>query len=82
MTVSNWTEAESNRAQEIWSDYQQHHDLSGKAGLTAGIDPAGGRIWFGDSIQDVIVQRDADGSAAPLRSLVLRCIRPGRCFST
>jgi hypothetical protein len=66
MTVSNWTEAASNRAQEIWSEYQQHHDLSGKAGQTAGIDPASGCIWFGDSIQDVIAQRDADGSDAPL----------------
>jgi hypothetical protein len=66
MTVSNWTEADSNRAQEIWSDYQQHHDLSKEIGQTAGIDPASGAIWLGDSIQDVIAQRDADGSAVPL----------------
>ena len=66
MTVSNWTEADSNRAREIWSEYQRHHDLSEKTGRTAGIDPASGRIWFGDSIQDVIAQRDADGSEAPL----------------
>ena len=66
MTLSNWTEADSNRAQEIWSEYQQHHDLSGKAGQTAGIDPASGSIWLGDSIQQVVAQRDADGSDAPL----------------
>jgi hypothetical protein len=66
MTVSNWTEADSKRAQEIWSEYQQHHDLAGKVGLTAGIDPVSGRIWFGDSIEDVIAERDADGSEAPL----------------
>lgn len=66
MTVSSWTQADSNRAQEIWSDYQQHHDLSEKAGQTAGIDPASGRIWFGQSIQDVIAQRDAAASEAPL----------------
>ena len=64
MTVSNWTEADSNRALEIWSDYQQHHELSEKAGQTAGIDPASGRIWFGESIQDVVIQRDADGTDA------------------
>jgi hypothetical protein len=23
-------------------------------------------IWFGDGVQDVIAQRDADGNAAPL----------------
>ena len=66
MTVSNWTQADSNRAQEIWSDYEQHYDLSEKAGETAGIDPASGRIWFGQSIQDVIAQRDAAASEAPL----------------
>ncbi len=66
MTVSTWTEADSHRAQAIWAEYRQHHDVSTKKGQTAGIDPVSGRIWFGDSIQDVIVQRDADGSAAPL----------------
>jgi hypothetical protein len=66
MTVSAWTEADSNRAQEIWSEYRQHHDVSAKVGQTAGIDPVSGHIRFGNSIQDVIAQRDADGSAAPL----------------
>lgn len=66
MTVTNWTEADSNRARKIWSEYQKHHDLSDKVGQTAGIDPVSGRIWFGDSIQDVIARRDADGREAPL----------------
>ena len=66
MTVSNWTVADSNRAQQIWSEYQQHHDVSERAGQTVGIEPVSGCIWFGDSIQDVIAQRDAAGSGAPL----------------
>jgi hypothetical protein len=66
MTVSDWTAADSNRANEIWTEYQQHHDVSEKVGQTAGIDPVGGSIWFGDSIQNVIAQRDAGGSEAPL----------------
>lgn len=66
MAVSNWTEADSKRAQQIWSEYQQHHGLSERVGQTAGIDPTSGAIWFGESIQDVIRQRDADGSNAPL----------------
>ena len=66
MTVSTWTEANSNRAREIWSEYRQHHDVSVKVGQTVGIDPVSSCIWFGESIQDVIAQRDADGSAAPL----------------
>jgi hypothetical protein len=66
MTGSHWTEADSNRAQEIWSEYQQQHDLTERAGQSAGIDPGSGCIWFGESIQDVIAHRDADGSEAPL----------------
>lgn len=66
MTVSNWTEADSKRARQIWSDYEQNHETSDKVGQTAGIEPANGRIWFGESIQDVVAQRDADGSDAPL----------------
>lgn len=66
MTVSNWTEADSNRAQEIWSEYRRRHDLSEKLGQTAGIDPVGGCVWLGESIQDVIAQRDSDGSESPL----------------
>lgn len=66
MTVSHWTEADSNRARELLSEYQRRHDLSKQIGRTAGIDPASGCIWFGDSIQDVIAQRDADGHFSPL----------------
>jgi hypothetical protein len=66
MSVANWTEADSNRAREIWSDYLKDHDLSAKVGQTAGIDPVSRRIWFGDSIQDVVGQRDSQGIGAPL----------------
>jgi hypothetical protein len=66
MNVSIWTQAESDRAQRIWSEYEQRHDLSDKEGQTAGIDPASGRIWLGTSIQDVVAMRDAGGSQAPL----------------
>jgi hypothetical protein len=44
MTVSNWPQADSERAQKIWSEYERDHDLSEKAGQTAGIEPATGRI--------------------------------------
>jgi hypothetical protein len=66
MTVSNWTAADSSRAEQIWSEYRQHRDVSEKAGQTAGIEPVSGAIWFGVSIQDVIAQRDAAGSKDPL----------------
>jgi hypothetical protein len=66
MTVSTWTKADSTRAKQVWSEYQKSHDLSTKIGLTAGIEPVSGRIWIGDSIEDVIAQRNAAGSALPL----------------
>jgi hypothetical protein len=66
MTVANWTDADTARAQTLWSEYQHHHELSAKAGQTAGIDPVSGCIWIGESIHDVIAQRNRDGSTAPL----------------
>jgi hypothetical protein len=64
--VSQWTETHSNRAHEIWSAYVRSHDVSNKIGQTAGIDPDSGRIWFGNSILDVVTQCRAEGSDAPL----------------
>ena len=66
MNVSNWTQADSDEAQRLWSEYEAKHDLSDREGQTAGIDPTTGRIWFGNSVQDVVTKRDADGSQAPL----------------
>jgi hypothetical protein len=66
MSVSSWTEGDSIRALEIWSEYQQCHDLSQRIGQTVGIEPVSRQVWFGDSIQDVVAQRDAAGSTAPL----------------
>ncbi len=40
----------------LWSDL----------GQTAGIDPISGRIWFGESIQDIVAQRDAESLQSPL----------------
>lgn len=61
-----WNEADSERAELIWAEYQREHDLSGQIGRTVGIDAASGRLWFGDSITDVVAQRDADGIDALL----------------
>jgi hypothetical protein len=62
MTVSTWTKDDSTRAKQVWSEYENCHDLSTMIGQTAGIEPSSGRIWFGDSIEDVVRQRDAEGS--------------------
>ena len=61
-----WTEADSARAKQLWRRYQRDHDLTDYTGKTAGIDPHSGRIWLGDSIQDVVSKREAEGLDAPL----------------
>ena len=61
MTASTWTESDTAKAEQIWSDYQKQHDLSTCIGKTAGIDPHTGRVWIGESIQDVLSKRNADG---------------------
>ncbi len=63
---SNWREIDSLTAKQIWTAYQQQHDLSERVGQTVGIDPISGRLWFGESIQDVVSQRDAEGLDSPL----------------
>jgi len=66
MNASTWTEADTAKAEEVWTDYQQQHDLSAMTGKTAGIDPHSGRVWIGESIPDVLAQRDAEGIGALL----------------
>ena len=66
MALTNWKEADSAKAKEIWTEYCRQHDLSSRTGQTAGIDPYSGRLWFGESIRDIVSQRDAEGFNSPL----------------
>ncbi len=66
MRHSKWTEADSVKAKKIWAEYIKRHDLSNRIGQTAGIDPKSGRIWFGESIRDIVLQRNAEGFSSPL----------------
>lgn len=66
MSTSTWTESDTAKAEQIWSNYQQQHDLSDSTGKTAGIDPCSGAVWIGETIQDVLAQRNADGVDALL----------------
>jgi hypothetical protein len=61
-----WSDTDSLKAKQIWAAYQQQHDLSERLGQTVGIDPTTGRIWFGESIQEIVHQRDAEGLHSPL----------------
>ena len=66
MVHSVWKAADSVKAKQIWMRYRKRHDLSERAGQTVGIDPEEGRLWFGDSIRDIVLQRDAEGLKSPL----------------
>jgi hypothetical protein len=66
MVLADWEESDSARAKQIWIDYQRQHDLSGRVGQTAGIDPRSGRIWFGATARDIVAQRNAEGLDSPL----------------
>lgn len=57
---------DSEKAKQIWDRYQQEHDVTNRVGQTAGIDVASGRVWFGNSIADVVAQRDTEGLDSPL----------------
>ena len=61
-----WDPADSVKCKQIWADYQQEHDLTARYGQTAGIDPKTGRIWFGESMTDVVKQRAAEGLKNPI----------------
>ena len=81
MERSGWKESDSVKAKQIWMRYRERHDLSGRAGQAVGIDPEEGRLWFGDSIRDIVLQRDAQGLKSPLffeRVGSGTCINKGR----
>jgi hypothetical protein len=65
-SASQWTAADTEKAQQIWVDYQREHDVSDRIGQAVGIEPHSGRLWFGESILEVVDQRDAEGIDAPL----------------
>lgn len=62
----NWTQTDSRKAKQIWEEYQKQHNLSDRTGQTVGIDPKSKRIWFGTSIQDIVLQRNSEGLNSPL----------------
>jgi hypothetical protein len=66
MPTSTWKPEYTSRAQEIWEEYQRHHDLSGLTGQVAAIEPVSGRVWIAESGVDVADKVRADGFDAPV----------------
>ena len=61
MTDADRSNVDSDNAERLWAEYQRQHDVSEQVGQTVGVDVRSGRLWFGESITDVVAQRDADG---------------------
>jgi hypothetical protein len=66
MEATPWKEGYTERAEQIWEEYQRTHDVSELAGKTAGIDPKSGRVWFGESALDIVERLEQEGLDAPL----------------
>lgn len=66
MVAQTWTDADTDRACEIWREYQLRHDVSQLQGQTAGIDPATEHIWFGESAAEIALELERNGLSTPL----------------
>lgn len=60
------SEADIVEAKRIWEQYQREHDLTGKQGYAAGIDPKTGEVWIDEDIVDLILLRKSQGLTSPL----------------
>ena len=61
-----WKPENAEQAKGFWAEYQKQHDLSGRIGQAAGIDPDTGEVWFGDSALDIADRLEAEGRFRPL----------------
>lgn len=61
METSGWEKNGTAKAKDIWAEYQNHHDLSGRVGQVAGIGPVSKKNWIANSIPEIIKQRDSEG---------------------
>lgn len=82
MSLTDWTEQDTERALRAWDEYQRHNDVSAQIGQTVGIDPDTGRVWFGASAS--AIRKELDASKVNPRLLFLRVgsryyLRKGSC---
>ena len=66
MATTAWTDADTNKAMEIWDAYRKSHDLSESSGQVAGIDIVSGQVWLGASAKDIVESRQRQGLDGPL----------------
>ena len=75
MSVANSISVDSDKAREIWAQYQCQHDVADRTGQAVGIDPVSGRVWFGRKALDIAQQMRAEGIDRPFY-----CVRVGSDF--
>jgi hypothetical protein len=66
MSTPSWSDADSQKAQQIWAEYQKLNDVSAYLDKAVGIDPASGNVWFGESALDIVQRLRAQGADSPL----------------
>lgn len=60
------SDAAIGRAEAIWNAYERTHDLSGRKGQAAGINPETGAVFFGESAAAIARERRELGDQTPL----------------
>jgi hypothetical protein len=68
MSVAKSMPLDSDKAREIWAQYQREHDVSDRIGQAVGVDP----VWFGRKALDIARQMRAEGIDRPFY-----CVRVG-----
>jgi hypothetical protein len=66
MTPTAHQRLDTDKAKQIWSKYEQTHDLSEMQHLAVGIDPESGEVHFGKSMQEIGDRLEREGRFKPL----------------
>ena len=63
---SDWSAEDTQRAEQVWEEYQRSHDVTHRTDQAVGIDPNTGQVWFGESALDIVAQRRGQNLHSPL----------------
>ena len=66
MTPTTHQRLDTDKAKQIWSEYERTHDLSGMQLLAVGIDPETGEVHFGESMHEIGDRLEREGRFKPL----------------
>jgi hypothetical protein len=66
MPSSSVPKVDIERAEQVWAEYCETHDMSELQDKAAAIEPQSGRVWIGESALNLRDQMRADGVDAPV----------------